>query len=261
MVSLLLILMVSLFPFLATGTDTLVEASGLREGTLVFSYPAREGVEGNGHSLRIRLGHPDSGPMYFRGNYCQEDRFGTGEVAARCGVRRGRIVELDFTVLDESGDRPAADRDLGSLPAAQAAAFFLDLARGRPNEDLAADAVLGAAMARDAEIIGPFLEMARDRNWRSEPREQALFWLAILAGQKAVEPIGDLIADPDEDLELRRHAVFALSQLEEEVAFPLLMEVARHHPNPEIQRSAFLWIAEYDRPEVANLFEEILVGR
>ncbi len=68
-----------------------------------------------------------------------------------------------------------------------------------------------------------------------------------------------VIDDEAEEIELREHAVFALAQLDETKAFPLLMDIARNHPHPAIKRSAFLWIAEFDRPEVVNLFEEILV--
>lgn len=260
MISLLMILLVGLVPWFTGGSEPLADAAGMKKGFFVFSYPARDGVEGNEYCVRFGFGDRGESRVYFRGSYIHDDEYWAGDVVARCRVRQGRVVEIEYTVLNPSSDRPKADRDLGAVSGSQATTFFLQLVRGE-DDDLAEAAIMGAAVAGGADIIRPFIKLARDSQRPDTVREQALFWLAILAGQKAIEPIQGLIADEDEDLDLRRHAVFALSQLDEETAFPLLMEVARNHPNPEIQRSAFLWIAEFDRPEVVNLFEEILVDR
>lgn len=128
------------------------------------------------------------------------------------------------------------------------------------REDAAEDAVFGAGIAADDLAVPRLFDLARDRRANPGVRQEGLFWLAILAGDRAADTLRSAIDDEGEDLELREHAVFALTQLDEDRAFPLLMEIARAHPDPDVRNSSFLWLARYDRPEVVNLFEEILVG-
>jgi HEAT repeat protein len=258
MANLLIILLVGLTQLLAAASNPLRTGPDIDDGTFLFSYPARPGVEGNDQCVRFKFGGRGDSATYFRGHHMHDEEYGPGDISTLCRVRRGQVVGLDFAVLRDPDDRPRADLDLGSISSSQAATFFLELAAG-DDADVAEEAIMGAALTRDSFVIEPFLRLIRDDDCVAEAREQALFWLGVLAGEKAVEPIRGLIADEDEELELRRHAVFALSQLKEDVAFPLMMDLARNHPNAAIRQSAVIWIAEFDRPEVVNLLEEILV--
>ena len=260
MICLLMMLLASLTSILSGGESALADAFELEKGTLQFTYASRSGVEGTADCLRVRFPGAADRQIYLRGRYDEDDEYAPGPVTVRCRLRRGEVGKLEFCVLPEDEKRPRADRDLGDVPVADAVAFFLRLA-GESDEDVAEDAVLGAAIAREAEVVDPFLRLVREHRASDGAREQALFWLAVLAGEKAVEPIRGLIDDDAENTELRCHAVFALAQLEQEKAFPLLMEIAREHEHPEIQRSAFIWLADFDRPEVVDLFENILVTR
>ena len=46
------------------------------------------------------------------------------------------------------------------------------------------------------------------------------------------------MSDSEEDRELRKHAVFALSQRPREEAVPELVRIARTHRDPEIRKTA-----------------------
>ncbi len=69
-----------------------------------------------------------------------------------------------------------------------------------------------------------------------------------------------VVQDPIEDLELRKHAVFALSQRPDEESLPALLRLARTHSHPEIRATAMFWLSQKDDPRVLELFEEILFG-
>ena len=71
--------------------------------------------------------------------------------------------------------------------------------------------------------------------------------------------LGDLVADDSENIELREHAVFALSQRHDERSMAALMRIARSHRHPEIRQAALFWLAQEDEPEVLDFFEEILL--
>jgi hypothetical protein len=230
----------------------------LETGTLAFSYPARDGVEGNADCFVIHRNESDDGGHVYTSGRWSDDETWPGDVHALLKVRRGRVRDIDFSVLRDGADRPGADLDLGEVEAEAAASWLLDLAK-RQDGDAAEEALLGVVAARDVSPGAELASLARDRSRPSDLREAALFWMAVLAGDAAIATAQDLIDDEDEDLELRAHAVFALSQLDDDRAFPLLLDVARNHPHRELRRSAYIWLAQYDRPEVVNLFEDILV--
>ena len=66
------------------------------------------------------------------------------------------------------------------------------------------------------------------------------------------------MSDGDEDREVRKHAVFALSQRPREEAVPELVRIARTHRDPEIRKTAMFWLGQSGDPRAIALFEEIL---
>ena len=241
----------------ATAADPAAAVRDLGHGRLALSYPSREGVTGDPDHLSLQLGKDHRTMVH--GWYDPHAESAPGDVLAVLHVTDGRVREVVLGVLRDGDPRPRADRDLGPLSADDARAFFLDLAR-RARGDAAEEALMAAVMARGPAPAAELVAFARDRDRPDEARRSSLFWLAVLAGEKAAAEAGRIIDDPSEDLELRTHAVFALSQLDEDRAFPLLLDVARTHPHPELRRSALIWLAEFDRDEVTDLFEEILLS-
>jgi HEAT repeat protein len=88
-------------------------------------------------------------------------------------------------------------------------------------------------------------------------RSQALFWLAQKAGRKAVEAIRDAIRE-DPETEVKRKAVFALSQLPKDEGIPQLIHVARTNRNPEVRKQAIFWLGQSHDPRALAFIEEIL---
>ena len=64
--------------------------------------------------------------------------------------------------------------------------------------------------------------------------------------------------DEDGDFEVRKSAVFALSQLDNEEGVPSLIRVARTSPDPRIRKNAIFWLGQSEDPRAIALFEEIL---
>jgi HEAT repeat protein len=84
-----------------------------------------------------------------------------------------------------------------------------------------------------------------------------LFWLAQKAGKEAMAVISGAI-DNDPDTEVKKKAVFALSQLPKDEGVPRLMEVARNNRNPAVRKQAMFWLGESKDPRAVKFFEEIL---
>ncbi len=93
----------------------------------------------------------------------------------------------------------------------------------------------------------------------SEPRlrSEALFWLAQKAGQKVSAMIADRI-DQDPDTEVKKKAVFALSQLPKDEGVPLLIKVARTNANLEVRKQAMFWLGQSKDPRAVDFFADVL---
>ena len=68
-------------------------------------------------------------------------------------------------------------------------------------------------------------------------RQRALVWIARRAESQAVGIISQAI-DNDPDVEVKRQAVSALSQLPRNEGIPLLIKLARSHTNPVVRKQA-----------------------
>ena len=67
-----------------------------------------------------------------------------------------------------------------------------------------------------------------------------------------------MIASP-EALEIKKAAVFALSQLPEEKGTPMLLKIARQNPHARLRKEAIFWLGESGDPRALQFFEEILL--
>ena len=88
-------------------------------------------------------------------------------------------------------------------------------------------------------------------------RGQALFWLAQKAGRKAAATIARAI-DDDPDTEVKKKAVFALSQLPKDDGVPRLIEVAKGNRNPEVRKQAMFWLGQSGDARALAFFEDVL---
>jgi len=68
----------------------------------------------------------------------------------------------------------------------------------------------------------------------------------------------DAIAE-DPETEVKRKAVFALSQLPKDEGIPQLIQVARTNRNPEVRKQAIFWLGQSNDPRALSFIEEIVL--
>jgi hypothetical protein len=116
------------------------------------------------------------------------------------------------------------------------------------------DAILQAMGEDESGGSAWLIERARDSGEPRERRKTALFW----AGQKETTPTKDLAAfyrgTPDSDL--REHAIFVLSQREDEAALNELLRIARDDSDKRMRARALFWLGQKDDPRVAKLISD-----
>jgi len=153
----------------------------------------------------------------------------------------------------------AGTTDLGTVPARQATADLIALAEQSRGE---ADELITAATLADSAVVWPdLLRMARRTDLPLETRRKAVFWLGQAAGAAATRGLDSLADDGGGEIEVRKEAVFALSQRPAGEGVPALIRIARTSPHAELRKSALFWLGQSEDPRALELFEEILTKR
>lgn len=219
-----------------------------RDGKVRLTYATRPGVCGDGRAISVEPFNEDWERV------CEP-----GPARVVLTFRAGVLRDVDTYVGGRW--RPADERttDLGTVSAAEAARYFLGLARRRHRAR--PDVIFPATVADSAEVWPELLDLARDETIPRETRKRAVFWLGQAAGAAVVRDLTGLVQDDDTDREVREHAVFALSQLRGDVGVPALIDIARHHDDPHIRKTALFWLGQSGDPRAIALFEEILLRR
>ncbi len=230
------------------------EVERIQNGKVQLHFTARPGVYGDGHSMSI---NHNGGRRSRNGDWCS--RCTNGPVFVEMTLRQGEVERLDQCVGGEMRTR-AGVTDLGEIAPPVAAEFFVALA-ATADSDVGEEAVSAAALADSVVLWPQLVQLARNRHLATDVRKQALFWVGQAAGESITKTLDGFSRDDDEEVELRKAAVFALSQRPRPEAVPALMRIARSKVHPEVRRAAFFWLAQFDEPGVADFFEAILVGK
>ncbi|HYD51927.1 MAG TPA: HEAT repeat domain-containing protein [Gemmatimonadaceae bacterium] len=233
--------------------------AAVRDGEVVFRFASRPEACGNGEAT-VRLGSSS-----WSGRFGSGFDAGTcvrGPVEVRLERRGGETARLRWAVGAVRALEGATD--LGPVSTRDATRWLLHLAARAPGR-VAEEAILPAVLADSATVWPMLLAIARDQATRGRPvREQATFWLGRFAHATLLGRPNDLSVearDEREDAELKRHAVFVVSQLPPEQGVPMLLEVARDHRDPAVRGQALFWLGQSGDPRALALMEAIMEGR
>ncbi len=125
------------------------------------------------------------------------------------------------------------------------------------SDELREKILFSVAQSGSEEAADWLLDRALDSSESTELRKNAVFWLG-----QAGAPAGRLLEIYEEldDLEVREHVIFALSQSDSEAALDALLRIARTEENTELRQRAVFWLGQKDDPRVQELLLEIIRG-
>lgn len=118
--------------------------------------------------------------------------------------------------------------------------------------------VLPSTATRNDEEGVSFLIKVAESDPDRELRRQALFWLGQKAGKRSLEVLGNVVEKADDDTEVQKHAVFAISQRPKDEAIPLLIKIAKAHPKPAVRKQAMFWLGQTGDERALEFFKEVL---
>jgi HEAT repeat protein len=157
----------------------------------------------------------------------------------------GRVRSHAIFALGHGGDTPASEFE------------YLRSVYPRLDDHELKEAVFHA-MTQDETAGGRWLiERAHDEREPTKLRRSALFW----AGQRDATPTADILGVYRDagDLGLREHAIFVLSQREDEAATNALIRIAREDGDTRMRGKALFWLAQKDDPRVKKLIADLLL--
>lgn len=195
-----------------------------------------DGVNGRSRVAPLKLEGPDTVMVLYRisGKVVQQIRVASPE----CPLDAGGLTLHWLT-----GVRAADSVD------------YLETLAADGSRRIGNTAVMAIALHADTRATDRLIALARD-NRNSNVRGTALFWVAQRAGDKAVGTLTLALEDPETDV--RKKAVFALSQLPKDEGVPKLIEVARGHRDAAVRKQAMFWLGQSRDPRALAFFEQIL---
>lgn len=229
----------------------------VRSGTVRFEYPAAEGVCGNGRgNIQVRRDGNSRTGRLESGNREWDDVCESGPVRIALDVSGGVPTALRSYV--GGSWRGSATADLGAVSAADAVEYLLTLAENGA-EKVAKQAIFPAMLAEGVEPWRRLLALAKNEGRPRSVRSDAVFWVGQGAAEAATRGLQDIVDDPDGDREVRKSAVFALSQRPKDESVPALIRIAKANRDPEMRRSAIFWLGQSGDPRAIAYFEALLL--
>lgn len=221
------------------GAQSLAErVRAVREGTVQIVYASRPDACGDGDDV-LALGRLITVYPSTRGHGWSNVNCTFGPVHSLITVRDGEVTAVRSFVGTPRRARPT--RDLGTIPAADAADYFLALAATAPSR-VASWSVMAAALADSTAIWRRLLTLARDDDRPSDVRTSALYWLSGVAPADAVGPLAAIARSGAEPRSLREGVLTTLSQLRDGAGAPTLIELARSDEAAWLRERAIFWL-------------------
>jgi len=160
-----------------------------------------------------------------------------------------------------NGAEPVELRDkaifwLGSEGGADAGRFLMDLYDRLDSGQLKEKVLFSVSQHASRENREWLLGVAGNASESIELRKKAVFWLSQqdmmdMAGLRALYASAD-------DRELREQVLFALSQRHEQASVDELMTIAREESDPELRKKALFWLGQSQDPRVADFLLEMI---
>ena len=148
--------------------------------------------------------------------------------------------------------------DMGTISAREAAPYFISLAERAGEKTVSGDPLLPSVLADSVTIWPSLVRLARNSRLSQHVRGRAVFWLSQAAGAAAGNARDSIATDSGGNREVRKQAIFALSQRSGNEGVPTLIRIARSNGDSELRKSALFWLGQSEDVRAIDLFEEIL---
>jgi hypothetical protein len=233
--------------------------ASVRDGKVRFTFPARSDYCGFNNGIS----HGSNNRMNWSSDVSSDveydDECSHGPVRIVLLVSNGKVDRLRTYIGGNWRPVTSGVTDLGAVTAKEGTDYLFSLAASNDGS-AARDAILPITLAAEVSVWPGLLGLVKNQERPKGVRSQAMFWLAVAAGDRLVGSRASLANDKETD-EVKKSAVFALSQRRNDEAVPALIDVARNNRDPQIRKSAMFWLGQTLDPRAISLFEDVLRSR
>jgi HEAT repeat protein len=137
--------------------------------------------------------------------------------------------------------------------------FFRTLFRKTKSVDLRQRIVFSVSQTQRPEAAAWLLDLARDKSFDVEVRKDAIFQLS----QRRRIDFDQLSALYDQskgEPEIQDHILFVLSQRNEPTAVDKLMAIAKSDPSIDRRKQALFWLGQKKDPRVQQFIRDLIKG-
>jgi HEAT repeat protein/TolA-binding protein len=145
---------------------------------------------------------------------------------------------------------------LGQRNSADNAQFLKTLYGKLENDELKEKVIFSLSQMGGADNYRWMMDIALNPNEDIEIRKKALFW----AGQGRSVDVADLVRlyDSMKDREMREQLIFVYSQRREAAALDKLFDIGKNDPDRELRKKAIFWIGQSRDPRAAQFLQELI---
>jgi len=218
--------------------------SAVKDGTLQITYASRPDACGDGNDVTA-LGKLVTVYPSVQGH-------GWSNMNCTFGPARVVVTKVDGSItsvrvhIGAPRRAPADVTDLGTVPAREAATYFLGLASSLGGR-AAGSSIMAAAVADSADIWRQLLALARNDDRSRDVRSSALYWLSGVTPADAVSPLAEIARNGSEPRSLREGVIMTLAQMRDGVGVPPLIEMTkRDRADPWVRERAIFWLGNAD---------------
>lgn len=250
-----LVVIASMIPRGSEAQSVASRVAAIRDGKVRFTFASRPDICGFGNSISRGGNHRMNWTSDPSPDVAYDEECSRSPVRLVITKEDGRISKLRTYVGGRWRPPVAGTTDLGAVSVREATTYLLSLASTLESK-AGHEAIMPATLADSVTIWPQLFRIARDESIPRETQRQAVFWLGQAASE-AVSPDRSSGRETEET-EVKKQAVFAISQRRNGEAVPALIQVARNNRDPEVRRTALFWLGQSHDPRAISLFEEIL---
>ncbi|HEX7980672.1 MAG TPA: HEAT repeat domain-containing protein [Gemmatimonadaceae bacterium] len=226
------------------------------DGEVRLTYATRSNVCGDGRD-GVTIGRS----MYFGTNTesyggWSNMRCEHGPARVTLTVEGHRVVGVRTRVAGSWSSASSGVTDLGTVPAAEAAAYFLSIVPALDEGGRARNSpMLAAAVADSANVAPEMLRLGRTASLSRETRRRAVHWSGALGDASMVAPLVELARSSGKEGSsaddvgpgngLEGAAAGALSAIPDDAGVPALTGLARDG-SESVRKAAVFWLGQRD---------------
>ncbi len=147
---------------------------------------------------------------------------------------------------------------LGKKQSIQSLQLLIQLAFKAPIIELQKKAIQALAQRAEPTAHAAVRILARD-GIDTEIRKEAMFWLSQIGDQESIQILNHIL-HREPQAEIQEYAVFAISQIPNDYSRILLSIIAQTNPSPRIREKAIFWLGQATEQKEINFVLDVLKG-